>query len=96
MMVDIQFETENEFARQVESESRSRGMAALVIKWGFAKNEKAAQRVLIGVAIGVVLLAFIMPVLIGSSSGGVVGRQTPASERTIPGPNGIPTGQIAP
>lgn len=82
----IQFQ-EEQYAPRRGAMSEPRGMAKLVIGWGLAKDEQGATRVLIGIAIGAIILAFAVPMLLGTSSGQIVknfsqtdhmpGQQTP-------------------
>ncbi len=68
-MAEIQFDNEQEFARPAAYESEPRGMTKLIIGWGLAKDERSAQYVLVGVVVWAVLLAFLIPAFIGSSTG---------------------------
>ncbi|MDE2057349.1 MAG: hypothetical protein KGI78_00655 [Patescibacteria group bacterium] len=42
-----------------------RGITGLVIRWGLAKDARSAGYVLLGTAVGVAVLAFVMPMVIG-------------------------------
>ncbi len=55
-MTDIQFDTENEFARPAAQSAGPKGLTKLVMKWGLAKDEKTAQYVLLGIAIVAILI----------------------------------------
>ncbi len=68
----IQFQEEEQYTPRRGVTSESRGMAKLVIGWGLAKDEKGATRVLIGIAVGAIILAFAVPMLLGTSSGQIV------------------------
>lgn len=79
VMVDIRFDPEDEFTRSEAYTREPRGMTALVMKWGLAKDEKMAQYVLLGIAVGVTLLAFLAPKFID-------GSQLPVSHTQINAP----------
>ena len=83
-MAEIQFDNEQEFARPAAYTTQPRGMIALVMKWGLAKDEKSATRVLIGVAIGAVVLAFLAPMLLGTSHARVPQNEINAAMQSAP------------
>lgn len=61
-MSDLQFDTEQEYAPSSAPEG-PKGLNALVIRWGLAKDEKTARYVLLGSAVVFVALAILVPFL---------------------------------
>jgi hypothetical protein len=61
-MAEIRFDNEQEFARPSAAEG-PRGLTALVLKWGIAKDERNVQYVLLGVVVICILIIgfFIFP-----------------------------------
>ena len=82
-MAEIQFDTEQEYASASAPEG-PKGFAAFVMKWGLAKDEKTAQYVLLGVIAGAGILAFLVPVLFGSSHAPVPQAQVNAAMQRAP------------
>lgn len=56
-MADIQFDTEQEYARQSAQQSEPSGLTGLVQKWGLAKDNQQASYVLLGIAIAATITA---------------------------------------
>ncbi len=68
-MAEIRFDDEQEFARPAAYGSEPQGMAKLLIGRGLAKDERSATHMLIGIAIGAIVLAFSIVILAGVSKG---------------------------
>lgn len=84
-MADIQFDTEQEYARQSVQQSESSGLTGLVQKWGLAKDNQQANYVLLGIAIG----AFFFTILVFMFSGpdkSTSSQYSPPPGVIIPGP----------
>ena len=83
-MADIQFETEQDYTPTTVS-TESRGLAALVMRLGLAKDEKTARYVLLGIAVAAVVLAFVVPALIGGGTKPPLPWKPPAANDIPPG-----------
>lgn len=62
-MSDVSFEEERTLAPAPQLQTSQPFLTRLVISWGFAKDEKGAQTVLIGVVVVAVILAIAVPLL---------------------------------
>jgi len=65
-MADIQFEEESQFRRPEEANQKP-FFIRLVLSTGIVSDEKQAQYVLLGIAVLVIILAFMIPSFIGGS-----------------------------
>lgn len=65
LMADLQFQ-EEEFARP--DASTRQGFAAWLVAKGIAKDEPQASRLLLAIALGAIVLMFLVPALFGSSN----------------------------
>ena len=63
-MADLQFDTEQEFA-PTSASAEPKGLTAIVMRYGLAKDEKSAQYVLLGTAVVAILIAVGLPFLFG-------------------------------
>lgn len=70
-MEEVRFDSEQEFARPQAAAQGPRGLTALVMKWGLAKDEKTAQYILVGITVAAMLVMLF--VWIG-------GRSTPPAQ----------------
>lgn len=66
-MSEVQF-TEEEYTRRPQYTQAVSGLTKLVIAWGFAKDEKQAQRVLLIIAGIAIVIAIAVPIFFGGSS----------------------------
>jgi hypothetical protein len=82
-MTDIQFDEEQQYRHPLESRPKSI-FVKFVLSTGVVTAEKDAQYVLVGFAVLMLALAFLIPILFGSSS-----ARTPqgATDAAAPAPN---------
>jgi len=63
-MSDVSFDEERTLAPVPQIQASQPALTRVVIRWGFAKDEKGAQGVLIGVIIAAVVLAIAVPLML--------------------------------
>ncbi len=83
-MSDISFDEENATVRAAPIASQQPALVKLVIRWGFAKDAKSAEMVLIVTAVVAAALAIAVPLMSG-------GKDKPAAP-VVPMPQGLPAG----
>ena len=62
-MSTVSFDEERTLAPSPQQETTQPALVGLVIRWGFAKDQKGAQMVLIGIIVVAVTLAVAVPLL---------------------------------
>jgi hypothetical protein len=62
-MSDVSFDEESTLAPIQQARASQPALVGLAIRWGFAKDEKGAHMVLIGVVVAAVILAIAVPLL---------------------------------
>jgi len=63
-MSDVSFDEERTLAPLPQMQAAQPALVKLVIRWGFAKDEKGAHAVLIGVVVCAVILAIAVPLML--------------------------------
>lgn len=79
-MSDVSFDEERTLAPTPVTQTAQPALVKLVIRWGFAKDEKGAHGVLIGVVIVSFILAVAVPLLMQE-------KEIPLREPVVPMPS---------
>ncbi|MDQ1299964.1 MAG: hypothetical protein QG636_632 [Patescibacteria group bacterium] len=84
-MSEVSFDEESTLAPIPQVRSSQAALVGLVMRWGFAKDAKGAQTVLVGVVVAAVILAIAVPLLMREKEIPLVAPAAP-----------LPTGSYAP
>ena len=87
-MVDVQFSEETAYARPSVG-PKAPPLIGLLMRAGFAKDQRQAEQLLIGVAVAAVLVAIAIWLFAGSSANEPV--PGPLEQALVPGQRAVPT-----